>query len=222
MSDCERLATLASGREIESYRFGTGDFHLLLIGGVHGNEIEGVELINALLSRFKQSFELNNLTVLIVPNLNPDGVAAVRRQNDNGVDLNRNMPTKDWSPEALKPEYLPGPSAASEIETQVLVKLIDDFSPNFIISMHSFKEAMINTNGDCGAAADVMHQQCDLPVKDDIGYPTPGSLGTYAGWERAIPTITLEVLRDEELTIIIKRILPALIATIEHFNQNKH
>ena len=31
------------------------------------------------------------------------------------------------------------------------------------------------------------------PIQEDIGYPTPGSFGTYCGVERKIPTITLEV-----------------------------
>ena len=33
----------------------------------------------------------------------------------------------------------------------------------------------------------------DYPVEASIGYPTPGSFGTYAGIERQIPTITLEL-----------------------------
>ena len=42
------------------------------------------------------------------------------------------------------------------------------------------------------------------PVQSDIGYPTPGSFGTYCGVERKIPTITLEVsekLSEKELWI---------------------
>ena len=35
------------------------------------------------------------------------------------------------------------------------------------------------------------------PVEASIGYPTPGSFGTWAGIERNIPTITLEL--DEEI-----------------------
>ena len=34
------------------------------------------------------------------------------------------------------------------------------------------------------------------PVEASIGYPTPGSFGTYCGIEKNIPTITLEL--DEE------------------------
>ena len=37
------------------------------------------------------------------------------------------------------------------------------------------------------------------PVEASIGYPTPGSFGTWAGIERNIPTITLEL--DEEIDV---------------------
>jgi murein peptide amidase A len=220
VSESTLLATLLSGRKIHSYKFGCGSYHLLLVGGVHGNEIEGVELISALMTELEGSVQFPNLTILVVPNVNPDGVAAKRRQNENWVDLNRNLPTKDWTSEAMKPEYQPGASAGSEVESQVVVNLVEKFKPNYIISMHSFRDAMINTNGDCGQAAQVMHQACGLPIKDDIGYPTPGSLGTYAGWERGIPTITLEVLRGEDLDKMKDKMLPALLKTMEHLNES--
>jgi protein MpaA len=34
------------------------------------------------------------------------------------------------------------------------------------------------------------------PASPNIGYPTPGSLGSYAGVDRQIPTITLELPRN--------------------------
>ena len=37
------------------------------------------------------------------------------------------------------------------------------------------------------------------PAEGSIGYPTPGSFGTYCGVERNIPTITLEL--DEEIPV---------------------
>ncbi len=47
---------------------------------------------------------------------------------------------------------------------------------------------------------------CGLPVKDDIGYPCPGSMGTYFGWERQLPVITLELAKPEDSDLdIIKR-----------------
>ena len=38
-----------------------------------------------------------------------------------------------------------------------------------------------------------MHRFNHDPITRRIGYPTPGSLGTYAGKERHVPVITLEL-----------------------------
>ncbi len=40
------------------------------------------------------------------------------------------------------------------------------------------------------------------PVQKDIGYPTPGSFGTYAGVERDIPVITVEVDENELYSVL--------------------
>ena len=39
----------------------------------------------------------------------------------------------------------------------------------------------------------------NYPLQEDIGYPTPGSFGTYCGIERKIPTITLELPDEEDI-----------------------
>ena len=55
-------------------------------------------------------------------------------------------------------------------------------------SMRTYgRHAFICTNGNCGSIPNIMREVNDLVIQDDIGYPTPGSLGTYAGWERNIP-----------------------------------
>ena len=43
-------------------------------------------------------------------------------------------------------------------------------------------------------------------MEDNIGYPTPGSFGTYAGVERHIPAITLEMDEDEDIEILYSKI----------------
>ena len=48
-------------------------------------------------------------------------------------------------------------------------------------------------------------------IEPDIGYPTPGSLGTYAGLERQIPTLTYEIERELSFDLIIKNHVPAII-----------
>lgn len=187
------------GRAIELFRFGTGPFPSLLLGGVHGDESEGYLFAERLLAELqnKQYEPPAEVSLYICPRINPDGCAANRRTNHRNVDLNRNLPTRDWTGSFVNPRYYPGVSAGSEPESQATLKILELVQPRYICSLHSWENAMINYNGDILDVAEAISAKNGLPPKGDIGYPTPGSLGTYAGLERSIPTITMEFLRGE-------------------------
>jgi protein MpaA len=169
---------------------------VLLLGGVHGDEIEGVVMVNGLLQEFLKSYPYSLQTIL-VPAVNPDGVLLKTRCNYAGVDLNRNLPTKDWTAEVLNPRYTPGPAAGSEPENQALLQLINKFAPDLIVSFHSWKP-MVNFNGPSRDFAQIIHDHTGYEITSDMGYPTPGSLGTYAGAERKIPTVTYEIEHGQQ------------------------
>ncbi len=193
------------------FQFGTGGPHLFVLGGVHGNETEGVVCAYGLMKSLA-AFKAPALITLI-PAFNLDGVLSSKRLNGNGVDLNRNLATKDWNPKAFDPKYPPGPSANSEPENKSLVKFIDEKKPKFIISLHSWKP-LINVNGDCLAEAREMEKLTGYEIKEEIGYPTPGCLGTYTGLERNIPTITYEIERGLDPQSILKIHVPAVAAAL--------
>lgn len=182
--------------------------HALIIGGVHGDEPEGVVAARGLLEFFRQKYDIGiNLT--LVPEFNPEGVLNKTRGNSNLVDLNRNLPTKDWTSVAATVRYNPGPSALSEKENQCLVKWLGENSVQVIYSLHSWKP-MLNTNG-LLPEAEIISKLTDYKIEPDIGYPTPGSLGTYTGLEKQIPTLTYEIERDIAFDQIIKTHVPALV-----------
>jgi protein MpaA len=52
------------------------------------------------------------------------------------------------------------------------------------------------------------------PPEPTIGYPTPGSMGTYCGIDRKIPMITLELPRDASGEESWNRNREALLAAI--------
>ncbi len=189
------LGPTSKGSPIEVLKVSDGPVNLLLIGGVHGDEYEGYFLVEEFLKTEKYKALEGKASLWVIPRLNPDGCESNTRTNGNGVDLNRNMPTKDWDPVARQERYQPGPSAGSEIESKVIMQLIEDLSPRAIFTMHSWNP-MINYNGPCQKLAEAMARVNGYIIDDDIGYPTPGSFGTWAGWERKIPTITLEIERD--------------------------
>jgi len=74
----------------------------------------------------------------------------------------------------------------------VAIELIKQYRPDRIITVHAPLE-MINYDGPATEIANIMARYLDYPVTSDIGYPTPGSFGTYTGVERNIPVITLEL-----------------------------
>lgn len=193
---------------IFSHSFGKKGPCVLILAGVHGDEPEGVYVAFGLLEDFLKTFPYQ-LKLTIIPIFNPDGVFSSKRTNSHNVDLNRNLPTKDWSVKALKPRYQPGPKACSESENQALVQWIKVSQPKLILSLHSWKP-MINTNGDCQPEAGILARATGYRVTDDIGYPTPGSLGDYCGRERQIPTITYEIERGLSASLCLKLHVPAI------------
>ncbi|MGE3973230.1 MAG: M14 family zinc carboxypeptidase [Bdellovibrionales bacterium] len=207
------------GLPIMGYSFGPTPSQVLILGGVHGNEIEGVTLSFGLIEKFLRSFPFQ-IGVTVVPAFNLDGVLAKTRVNARGVDLNRNLPTKDWNPKAFNERYPPGPYANSEIENHALVDYMKTTPLRFILSLHSF-HPMILVNGDCQKEAELMSRFTGYEVKKDVGYPTPGSLGTYGGHDFKIPTITYEIERGQKLDEVLKIHIPPVIELIKYLEGKK-
>lgn len=177
---------------------------VLIIGVFHGDEPQGEYLINRYLNENSVNPK-NNL--LLIPCLNPDGKFLNTRQNSNGVDLNRNFPTKNRR--ILEDEhYFGGEEPASEIETRFIIEILEQYKPDFILTLHS-PYKVVNYDGPAVKEAQRLSDITGYPVSEDIGYETPGSFGTYVGVERQIPTITLELSEDktnEDLWLDVKGI----------------
>ena len=185
--------------------------NVLILGGVHGDEIEGVIASFGLITHFRQLYSLG-LNLFIIPQFNFDGVLARTRGNSRGVDLNRNLPTSDWSSVAATPRYHPGSEACSENENKALLQYIQTKNFSFIYSLHSWKP-MLNINGNARAVAEVIHRRTGYTIEEDIGYPTPGSLGSY-GLEKKIPVLTYEIERGLEFRKILEIHVPAIAESL--------
>jgi hypothetical protein len=104
---------------------------------------------------------LQNLDIFIAPQTNPDGANYsffddnMWRKNraevaggEHGVDINRNYPYQ-WTPsDNVKDITYSGPSAASEIETQHIMSVVDQH-PNirFVCDWHSYSEEIRRPEG---------------------------------------------------------------------------
>ena len=170
----------------------------MIIGVVHGDEPQGEELINRYIN------DVEDTGMLFIPCLNPDGKILGTRTNSNGVDINRNFPTKNWE-HSKKDKYYGGDSPASEIETKFLIEVIDEYKPSVILTLHT-PYKIVNYDGPAREFSEEISKIINYPVEASIGYPTPGSFRTYAGVERNIPIITLEMDEDESIDSLYPKI----------------
>ena len=198
----------SQGLPIICHSFGEQGPVILILGGVHGDEPEGIWIVFGLLEKWIQNFPYK-LRLTLVPCFNIEGTLSSERTNFNKVDLNRNLPTKNWTDKFEKKKYYPGSSPCSEEENKALVKWISVNQPKLIISLHSW-HPMINTNGDCQPEANIIAEATGYKLSDYIGYPTPGCLGDYCGAERSIPVITYEAAKGKKIKETLNVHIPAL------------
>ncbi|MBR3071256.1 murein tripeptide amidase MpaA [Fibrobacter sp.] len=175
-----------------------GKCRLLVMAGIHGEEPETTFLLSRALRAFDDNFD----SVAFILCANPDGMALGMRGNPVGVDLNRNFNTRNFLPDMVESRsileaprdtiLLSGYEAESEPETKALVALIEKLKPKSILSMHA-PMGCIDAPQKTELVEDLMGV-FNLPWRPDIGYETPGSLGTWCG-ERNIECVTLELPR---------------------------
>lgn len=95
----ETIGESVGGEDIRAYHFGDGDTEVLLLANAHGGDAPNTaELAEELISHFEDNADAipENLTVTIIPTMNPDGLESDSRFNENNVDLNRNFDC-DWA-----------------------------------------------------------------------------------------------------------------------------
>jgi protein MpaA len=168
----------------------------LIIGAIHGNEATSGTVAQRLVEYLRLNPEkLAGRCVAVIAVANPDGVARGLRTNKNLVDLNRNFPAANWA-KTRKGVNFGGERAGSEPETAAVLKAFELMKPARVVSIHSMDKPCNNYDGPARLLAEVMSRSNGYMVKDNIGYPTPGSLGSWAGIDRGIPIVTLELLHS--------------------------
>ncbi|MCM2281317.1 MAG: DUF2817 domain-containing protein [Bdellovibrionaceae bacterium] len=172
--------------------------NILVLSLIHGDELQSGSVALSWLQRLQEIQPRNRWRV--IPVLNPDGWKARTRTNANGVDVNRNFPSKDWDELAMKywktkaqgaERRFPGKEAGSEVETKCAIKHIEDFKPDFIISIHT-PLGVLDFDGPKVA----MPKFNPLPWVSLGNFP--GSLGRYMWVDRNVPVLTVE-LRHQQL-----------------------
>jgi len=144
---CHTVVTIGysrQGRPINAYYFGSGPASIVYTGAIHGSELS----TQRLMYQWIDNLEANarripaSRTIVVVPQINPDGVAMGARVNAHNVDLNRNFATGDWQKDITDIYNQPFPGGGgeapmSEPETQAIAGLVQQLRPELILSYHS-------------------------------------------------------------------------------------
>jgi len=210
------------GRPIVAHRFGWGKAKVALVGNIHGGTEENTyRLMIEVVAHYQESFTEvpSEVTLWIIPTINPDGLASGTRFNARGVDLNRNAdtdhdacPENDWSTDIFdSEEHVPGGGGKhpfSEVETQILRHFLVD--AQVVISYHS--QAGLVVAGGCGGGssrqlAHILAEATGYEEAESIGYPVTGSIVDYLTF-RGVAAVAVELTNkmDTELERNLKGI----------------
>jgi protein MpaA len=195
-----------------------GSCHLLVFAGIHGEEPETTYALSRALRQLAEPPG----HVAVVLAANPDGLLRGTRGNARGVDLNRNFPASNWragpvtsrstledpSDVVLSPGQAPG----SEPEVGALLGLIAELTPRAVVALHAplacIDDARDSTLGRRLAA------RTGMPLVRDVGYPTPGSFGSW-GLDNGVPVVTYEFpLAATE--VLMRHHVPVLVELLQH------
>ena len=175
--ETRELGRSVQDRPITAVRRGTpGGRVVLVIGVIHGDEDDGVAIIDLL----EQQDVPAGIDLWLVESMNPDGQAAQDRHNANQVDLNRNFPA-DWGPIGVPGDgQYAGPSVASEPETQAMVAFVEEIRPDLIIWYHQDLFRINPGRGRDGAIRARYAELTGLPLVSITGGTYTGVAATWA------------------------------------------
>ena len=194
------------GRPIVAYYFGSGATTILYTGGIHGSEGSSTTTMQA----WVKYLQTNAATVIpadkrvvVVPNTNPDGIAANSRYNANNVNLGRNFATANWKANTETSAGIHvnggGTSPTSEPESKALAALTRQLRPRLEISFHASGRLVgANKFGDSVAIGNIYAKMVGYKTMFDnaeavMGYPMTGEYEDWMGESMGIPAILIEL-----------------------------
>jgi protein MpaA len=153
---------------------------VLVVGAVHGNEPASPPTVRGLLAADVP----DGVELLLVPELNPDGVAAGVRCNANGVDLNRNFPW-GWRPDDG------GPGPLSEPETAAVADLITRTDPSVVVWVHQPYGYVSSIGSTSSAFEQAWAAGSGTPVRPDVTQHGGGE--SWTALEAGRPSMLIEI-----------------------------
>jgi hypothetical protein len=237
----------ADGNNIVAHRYGTGDTEILLVSGIHGGYAWNTSLLGyQLVEYFDEKYQdivPENVTLSIIPVLNPDGLEKVTgttgsfeksdvtssqsqkvagRFNGNEVDLNRNFDC-DWNSVGTwqNREVDGGDSAFSEPESQAIRNYIDRYNIDAAVVYYSSAGGVFASNCYGGVLPET--SELTNEYAEASGYPAYEEFDFYeitgdmVNWMAKIEIPAISVLLTSENDTEFDRNLEGIKAILDYY-----
>jgi len=242
------LGESVEGRDIVAYQYGTGDAELLLVAGMHGGYSWNTTLLTyQMMDYFMENPDTipENITVTIVPTLNPDGLYKTvgtterfeksdapatteetisGRFNANDVDLNRNFDC-DWKATSMwqNKEVSGGSKVFSEPESMAVKNYIAQHEPTAVVVWYTSAGGVFSSSCHNGVLPET--SALTKEFADASGYPAHEEFNYYeitgdmVNWfaKQNIPAISVLLTTQNEIEF--EKNLAGVKAIITHFEQ---
>lgn len=241
------------GREIYALVMGEGRRNVVFVGGTHGQEwltsIILMRLCEDILSGvglcgYSSDELLRNVRLVVIPELNPDGIEiALQGQNNSqplwnanarGVDINHNFNAgwyalRDYEEEmgilGPSPRRYGGPYPESEPETRAITRFLRSVDVDMLISFHSQGEEIYyeygrNTPEKSLLIAKTLASLTEYTLVKNEGHCAGGGLKDWFIEEMRKPAFTIEIGKGQnplpltDVDEIYDRIAPAMVVSL--------
>ena len=213
------------GRAIPAYFFGSGATTILFTGAIHGNETSAYTTMMGWVNWLQTNAHTlpADRKIVVVPNVNPDGISTGSRNNANNVNVGRNFPTANWKADIETASGMikngGGTSAGSEPEARALMALTRQLRPRMEISYHS-QGRLVGANkfGDSVAAGNIYsstvgYRTMYTNAEAVMGYEMTGEYEDWMGETMGLPAILIEL--PSHSGNYIQSQLPAILKVVK-------
>jgi serine/threonine-protein kinase len=215
----QSLGRSAGGRDISMLEVGNPDGPVVVVvGSIEGDQADTSGVVQQLMDWYRSRPDQipNRGQLYLIPSICPDGNLGGSRFNANGVDLNRNWGSGNWTSNAIVPGYPKGKAGSggaypfSEPETSALRDLLNRLRSSgrnvYLITLHSTVNAGMRDqvfpgytstgiHDESKAVAERVAQALGYRYNTAWSYDTTGEAIAWAA-EQGIPAIDIVSLKN--------------------------
>ena len=195
--------TSHQGRALIAYHFGNSGPVTMYVGAIHGNESSCMGILQSWINELEANpSRIGNRQIVIIPNINPDGIAAGTRANAHKVNLNRNFPTSNWVSDIKDTDGSHkgggGSSPLSEPEAKALADITSRYRPRLLVSYHAIGSLVVGDPGGYSAGkaaqyAGMVGYRNATGMSSTFDYDITGAYEDWTYRNLGIPSMIVEL-----------------------------